>query len=115
MAVIEIDDSIKWELLSVIDNRLIYLERQIAYDKYTGTNSGVKMMYDRLRKLQVELTRKHCKAEMLRGDADVIARAREAARRNGEWEEADRLRGLLIEGGWNVQDTTTGYKLRQGV
>jgi len=114
MAVIEIDDSLKWELLTLIGDKLRQLDERIVYDRHRGmSGTGAELAYDRLHRLSVEISRKHCGADMARGDADVIAQRRLAARQQGDWNEADRLRGLLIEGGWHVTDTTTGYELTQ--
>lgn len=98
----------------LIGDRLRQLDEKIVYARhYDRDSAGLQMIYERLAELQVEIARKHCGAEMARGDADVIASARWAARQAKDWTEADRLRGRLIEGGWHITDTTTGYELTQ--
>jgi cysteinyl-tRNA synthetase len=48
-------------------------------------------------------------------DADVqaLVAQREEARRRKDWAEADRIRSLLAEKGWAVQDTPQGPQLRR--
>ncbi len=42
-----------------------------------------------------------------------LAEERQAARQRRDWAESDRLRGLLAERGWAVQDVPGGYKLKR--
>jgi cysteinyl-tRNA synthetase len=43
-----------------------------------------------------------------------LARARDEARRAGEWGEADRLRDEITARGWIVEDSTEGTRIRRG-
>jgi cysteinyl-tRNA synthetase len=44
-------------------------------------------------------------------DVIAILRSREDARKNGDWQTADRLREDLLVKGWTVKDTPDGPKL----
>jgi cysteinyl-tRNA synthetase len=57
----------------------------------------------------------------LRGGVDVVSddvqslvRARDEARAQGNWSEADRLRDDLVSRGWVVEDSPDGTRIRQG-
>ena len=47
------------------------------------------------------------------GDIDALARARVAAREVKDWAEADRLRALLRDAGWDMEDRPDGYLLKR--
>jgi cysteinyl-tRNA synthetase len=42
-----------------------------------------------------------------------LAEARAAARRAKQWDEADRLRALLLDAGWEMEDQAQGYRLKR--
>lgn len=49
MTTIEIDDSLKWELLTLIGDRLRHLDERIVYGRHRGTSgTGAELAYDRL-------------------------------------------------------------------
>jgi cysteinyl-tRNA synthetase len=44
-------------------------------------------------------------------DVQALIKARESARQAKHWEEADRLRGIIKEKGYLVEDIKTGFKI----
>jgi cysteinyl-tRNA synthetase len=53
------------------------------------------------------------KEEIVPDAVSALAEARLAARRGKDWAEADRLRGLLKEAGWEMEDRADGYALKR--
>ena len=53
------------------------------------------------------------KAEAVPEDIDALARERLAARKAKNWAEADRLRALLRDAGWDMEDRPDGYTLKR--
>ncbi|HEV2220071.1 MAG TPA: cysteine--tRNA ligase, partial [Casimicrobiaceae bacterium] len=53
------------------------------------------------------------KEDTVPGDIDALARERVAARKAKDWVEADRLRALLRDAGWDMEDGPDGYLLRR--
>lgn len=116
MALIEIQDEAKWALLTLVGDRIRQLEDRIIIDQARGMNgTGAEIQLRSMIALQASLNKQLqiVASTMDKMEAEVIARERGAARDARDWPEADRLRRLLIEGGWHVRDTTTGYELTQ--
>ena len=53
------------------------------------------------------------KTEAVPEDIDALARERLAARKAKNWAEADRLRALLRDAGWDMEDRPDGYTLKR--
>jgi cysteinyl-tRNA synthetase len=53
------------------------------------------------------------KEDTVPGDIDALVRERVAARESKDWAEADRLRALLREAGWDMEDRPDGYLLKR--
>lgn len=53
------------------------------------------------------------KEEAVPADIDALARERLAARKAKNWAEADRLRALLRDQGWDMEDRADGYTVKR--
>jgi len=51
--------------------------------------------------------------EAVSGDVVELANARWAAKKKGDWGEADRLRKLIQEKGYIIEDRADGFKLKR--
>ena len=51
--------------------------------------------------------------EAIPESVSALAAARAAAREARQWSEADRLRALLHEAGWEMEDGVGGYQLKR--
>lgn len=118
MATFEIDDSTKWALLSLVGDRIRQIEDNIIVRRSRGWGEcGSSLQLEHMTALQNSLNRQFQVAAsgMDKMEAKALARQRATAREAKDWPEADRLRNLLIEGGWHVRDTLDGFELSQGV
>ena len=67
--------------------------------------------FDRVFGLGLEAWRP--KVESVPADIDALAHERVAARKAKDWAEADRLRALLRDAGWDMEDRPDGYTLKR--
>ncbi|MFA5024439.1 MAG: cysteine--tRNA ligase [Patescibacteria group bacterium] len=71
--------------------------------------------FDKVFGLRLDLAAAAVKKELtlvdLPQDVQALIKARESARQAKHWEEADRLRGIIKEKGYLVEDIKTGFKI----
>jgi cysteinyl-tRNA synthetase len=100
--------AVMWELLrdesvSPEDKRATLL----SFDRVLGLGFGASKHRNEVEKLAV------LESDELPPEIADLVRKREEARKAGDWPEADRLRAEILTGGYTVEDSKEGVKVRK--